>query len=63
MPSYTVKAVLNHATGAADVTGGYMVVDDSMKLAALMKLERFVLKHGEKSTVVDFTERLATKQG
>lgn len=62
VPSYTVKAVLNHATGAADVTGGYMVVDDDMKLEALLKLERFILKHGEQGKVIDITNRLTEKQ-
>ena len=45
VPSYTVKAVLNHLPGAADVTGRYVQVKADMKLAALVKLEDFILRH------------------
>lgn len=44
VPWYTIKAVLNHLPGAADVTGCYVQVDDAMKRAALEKLEAFILR-------------------
>lgn len=40
--TYTVKAILNHLTGANDVTGGYVQVDLQMKREALEKLEKFI---------------------
>ena len=43
IPGYTIKAILNHKTGAHDVTGGYVQVDEQMILAALEKLEHFIL--------------------
>jgi len=42
VPHYTIKAILNHKTGAHDVTGGYVQVDDDMMLQALKKLEAFI---------------------
>ena len=42
IPGYTIKAILNHKTGSKDVTGGYVLVDDDMKLAALEKLDDFL---------------------
>ncbi len=44
VPVYTIKAVLNHLPGANDVTGGYVQVDEAMKLDALTKLEGFILR-------------------
>lgn len=44
VPVYTVKSVLNHLPGAGDVTGRYVRVDAAMQLAALEKLEVFVLR-------------------
>jgi len=43
VPVYTIKAVLNHLPGANDVTGGYVQVDEAMKLDALTKLQGFLL--------------------
>jgi hypothetical protein len=45
VPVYTLKAVLNHATGR-DVTAQYVQVASDMKLAALQKIEQFVLGQG-----------------
>jgi hypothetical protein len=45
VPHYTIKAILNHKTGAHDVTGGYVRVDDDMMLQALKKLEAFINNH------------------
>lgn len=60
IPSYTIKAILNHVTRSTDVTGGYVVVDDAMKLAALEKLERFILQHEKKDAeVIDIDTRRA----
>lgn len=47
VPVYTIKAVLNHLPGANDVTGGYVQVDEDMKLDALTKLEGFILGTGK----------------
>jgi integrase len=57
VPAYTIKAILNHATESRDVTGGYIVVDDHMKLEALETLGSFVLSHGEKKCDVVMFER------
>lgn len=46
IPHYTIKAILNHKTGAHDVTGGYVQVDEDMMLQALEKLETFIMNHG-----------------
>jgi len=46
VPGYTIKAILNHKTGANDVTGGYVQVDQSMMLKALKQLEQFIVSHG-----------------
>jgi integrase len=45
VPHYTIKAILNHKTGAHDVTGGYIQVDYDMMLQALKKLEAFINNH------------------
>jgi integrase len=45
VPVYTIKAVLNHATGR-DVTAQYVQVAGDMKLAAMQKIEQFVLGQG-----------------
>ena len=45
VPVYTLKAVLNHATGP-DVTAQYVQVASDMKLAAMQKIEQFVLGQG-----------------
>lgn len=45
VPVYTLKAVLNHATGR-DVTAQYVQVASDMKLAAMEKIEQFVLGQG-----------------
>jgi len=45
VPVYTTKAVLNHATGR-DVTAQYVQVARDMKLAAMEKIEQFVLGQG-----------------
>jgi len=55
VPAYTIKAVLNHATSAKDVTGGYVRVDDAMKLDALEKLGRFILTHGTQDNVLSLS--------
>lgn len=45
VPAYTIKAILNHAiSDGDDVTGGYVVVSLQMKLAALKKIEAYVLR-------------------
>lgn len=49
VPYRTIKAVLNHK-GATDITGQYIVVDDAMKLNALIALGEFVLQHEEAKT-------------
>lgn len=60
VPTYTIKAILNHAAESRDVTGGYVVVDNAMKLKALEKLERFILQHTEESgKVVSLQDRMA----
>jgi integrase len=46
VPVYTIKAVLNHATGG-DVTAQYVQVGTDMELAAMERIERFVLGHRE----------------
>ena len=45
IPGYTIKSILNHKTGAQDVTGGYVQVDDLMMLKALNQLEGFIFSH------------------
>lgn len=52
VPSYTVKAILNHLPGASDVTGHYTVVDMDMRRAAMEKLEQFILAHAQKGNKV-----------
>lgn len=60
VPTYTVKAILNHLTGASDVTGGYVQVDREMKLAALEKLSRFILANTKiRDNVVNLDSRRA----
>ncbi len=60
VPTYTVKAILNHLTGASDVTGGYVQVDRDMKLAAMEKLGRFILAYTKISNnVVNLDSRRA----
>jgi integrase len=55
VPSFTVKAILNHLTAVSDVTGGYVQVDLDMKRAALEKLEGFLLKHaGQDRKVLEY---------
>lgn len=48
VPVYTLKAVLNHATGR-DVTAQYVQVARDMKLAAMEKIEQFVGQGGMQS--------------
>ena len=60
IPAYTVKAILNHLTGANDVTGGYVQVDEEMMLSALLKLERFILKHAQETPTIIDLETLLT---
>lgn len=45
VPTFTVKAILNHLTAVSDVTGGYVQVDRDMKQAALEKLSAFIMRH------------------
>jgi integrase len=45
VPVYTIKGVFNHATGR-DVTAQYVQVANDMKLAAMEKIEQFVLGQG-----------------
>ena len=52
IPAYTIKAVLNHVTGAKDVTGGYVQVDDAMKLDALGRLGNFIFSKTQQCSVV-----------
>lgn len=60
VPTFTVKAILNHLTAVSDVTGGYVQVDHGMKLAALEKLSDFILRQaGSGEKVV----KLRTKRG
>jgi len=46
VPVYTIKAVLNHAT-SGDVTAQCVQLGTDMKLAAMERIERFVLGHHE----------------
>lgn len=48
VPGYTIKALLNHMPGSADITGSYVKVDLPMKLAALEKLQDFIFQNGKK---------------
>lgn len=58
VPAYTVKALLNHATESRDVTGGYVVVDNAMKKAAMEKIELFLLQHiNNSSKIVDINSK------
>lgn len=52
VPVYTIKAVLNHLPGASDVTGGYVQVDNAMKLDALTKLDRFLFGYADRGRKV-----------
>jgi integrase len=52
VPVYTIKAVLNHVATAQDVTGGYVRVDNAMKLDALKKLGTFVMTKRDRRGVV-----------
>jgi len=52
VPVYTIKSVLNHVATAQDVTGGYVRVDNAMKLDALKKLGTFVMAKRDKRGVV-----------
>lgn len=52
VPTFTVKAILNHLTAVSDVTGGYVQVDQPMKQAALEKLSDFILRQGSAAKVV-----------
>mgnify|MGYP001254817550 FL=1 len=53
IPHYTIKAILNHKTGAHDVTGGYVQVDEDMMLQGLEKLETFIMNHGRRVCTVE----------
>jgi integrase len=59
VPVYTIKAVLNHVATAQDVTGGYVRVDNAMKLDALKKLGAFVMAKRDKRGVVVAMRRVA----
>ncbi|MHB8255870.1 MAG: tyrosine-type recombinase/integrase [Acidiferrobacterales bacterium] len=52
VPTFTVKAILNHLTAVSDVTGGYIQVDRDMKHAALEKLSDFIMRQGSGGKVV-----------
>lgn len=45
---YTLKAILNHIDDGEDVTAGYVQVNATMKLAALEKIEAYVLRQPAK---------------
>ncbi len=57
VPTFTVKAILNHLTAVSDVTGGYVQVDRDMKHAALEKLSDFILRQAGGGKVVKLRRR------
>jgi integrase len=44
VPAYALKHLLNHKTGAADVTGGYLVVTAERLRAPMQKIEDHILR-------------------
>lgn len=61
VPGYALKRLLNHKTGAADVTGGYLQVTTDRLRAPMQKIEDYILRAaGAKDTaqVIALPERV-----